>query len=53
MLRRPSKQQSQKRVRSQSLPEWFADRQLAFCDIIQPELIHHCITIVKGEGATV
>ena len=36
----------------QPVPERFADRQLALCDIIEPELIHHCITIVISEGPT-
>ena len=35
------------------VPEGFADRQLALCDITQPELVHHGITVVKREGTTV
>lgn len=35
------------------IPERYADRQLALCDVIQPELINHGITVIKGESSTV
>ena len=53
MLRRSCKQRISQGSGVQPLPERFADRQLALCDVIQPELVHHCITIVKSESATV
>ena len=36
-----------------ALPERSADRQLALSDIIEPELVDHGVSVVKGEGSTV
>jgi hypothetical protein len=36
-----------------AVPERSADRQLAPSDIIEPELVDHGVSVVKGEGSTV
>ena len=42
-----------KRVSAAAVPERSADRELAVCHIIEPELVHHGITVVIREGSTV
>lgn len=36
-----------------ALPERGAERQFAFCDIIEPQLVDHGVPVVIGEGSTV